>query len=116
LFLLRDSQDPLHILTVTVRTDVETIRHIRVEYTEGKTWRLLESLKYTISITYMHVLVSAQIEGYQMVKPLVEFSHHFGPPLISEGERTFQHNHFDAVLYSVNPFRCRLIKSATFQL
>ena len=35
LFLIRDSQDPLHILTVTVRTDVDMIRHIRVEYTEG---------------------------------------------------------------------------------
>ncbi|XP_076816546.1 uncharacterized protein LOC143462315 isoform X2 [Clavelina lepadiformis] len=36
LFLVRDSQDPLHILTVTVRTAENTIRHIRVEHTNGK--------------------------------------------------------------------------------
>ena len=36
LFLLRDSQDPLHILAVTVRTDTDVIRHIRLEYTNGK--------------------------------------------------------------------------------
>lgn len=35
-FLMRDSQNPLHLLTITVRSTTNTIHHIRVEYCEGK--------------------------------------------------------------------------------
>lgn len=33
---MRDSQNPLHLLTVTVRSAINTIHHIRVEYLNGK--------------------------------------------------------------------------------
>uniref|UniRef100_F6QHE0 Suppressor of cytokine signaling n=1 Tax=Ciona intestinalis TaxID=7719 RepID=F6QHE0_CIOIN len=35
-FLVRDSQDPLHILTLTIRSVELSIHHVRVEHTEGK--------------------------------------------------------------------------------
>lgn len=35
-FLMRDSQDPRHLLTLTVRSTTETLHHVRVEYSEGK--------------------------------------------------------------------------------
>lgn len=35
-FLMRDSQNPLHLLTLTVRSAIDTIHHIRVEYSDGK--------------------------------------------------------------------------------
>nr|XP_039259768.1 uncharacterized protein LOC120336211 [Styela clava]XP_039259769.1 uncharacterized protein LOC120336211 [Styela clava] len=35
-FLMRDSQNPLHLLTITVRSTTNTVHHIRVEYCEGK--------------------------------------------------------------------------------
>lgn len=34
--MVRDSQDPLHILTLTVRSYNGTIHHIRIEHSEGK--------------------------------------------------------------------------------
>lgn len=35
-FLVRDSQDPRHLLAITVRSTTSTLHHIRVEYCEGK--------------------------------------------------------------------------------
>lgn len=35
-FLVRDSQDPHHILTLTVRSIESTYHHIRIEYSDGK--------------------------------------------------------------------------------
>nr|CAB3266470.1 SOCS7 suppressor of cytokine signaling [Phallusia mammillata] len=35
-FLVRDSQDPLHLLTLTVRSAENTIHHVRIEHADGK--------------------------------------------------------------------------------
>uniref|UniRef100_H2YM61 Suppressor of cytokine signaling 7 n=1 Tax=Ciona savignyi TaxID=51511 RepID=H2YM61_CIOSA len=35
-FLVRDSQDPLHILTLTIRSLEMSIHHIRIQHTQGK--------------------------------------------------------------------------------
>lgn len=36
LFLVRDSQDPHHILTLTARSIENTVHHIRIQYNDGK--------------------------------------------------------------------------------
>jgi len=83
LFLVRDSQDPHHILTLTVRSTQNTIHHIRIEHNEGKfhlyepTENISEEAagycRHTNIISFINLAVQQSLSGtfLYFVKPKI---------------------------------------------